>query len=224
MFLSSETWHYICRQLSPVVSPAYFTKDKSKPIQYCDLSLVTKTYGSSYVMLRIMDQQSVAKARKLFGRTFGIGCRNLPPHKGHGIRKLLHRDIINIINVDLNDNQHTEGFREFVAAQGVELVFNPETRALSIRVRYSKVNAEDPMVSVALNFTRSDLIAQPPIQQHRSNRVVLVGTKFLHMGELVEVTASNYDSVLIRNVMNGNEQPLSAAVARNLIRQYIVGN
>ncbi len=53
------------------------------------------------------------------------------PYKGHDIHKLLHGDIINIINVDLNENPPTEGFWDFIAAQGVEFVFHPETRALS---------------------------------------------------------------------------------------------
>jgi hypothetical protein len=148
LFLSNEAWNFICRQVFPVVTPQPFSKNKTKPYQYCALSLVSKTYVTQFIMLRFASQDSVEKARHVFGITFGIGCRNLPPAKGESERKLLHGDVVNIIDVEANVVQplHQDTFKEFVSLQGIELVFQPETRVLSIRVRYCRTNAESFVV------------------------------------------------------------------------------
>lgn len=176
-------------------------------------------------MLRSASQDSVEKARHVFGITFGIGCRNLPPAKGESERKLLHGDVVNIIDVEANVVQplHQDTFNEFVSLQGIELVFQPETRVLSIRVRYCRTNAESLVVKRTLNFI--PVVPVQTIPQHRRrNRAILVGTKFFLEGQLVEVTASDNEQVSIKNRYNGIEQQLNAEAAENLIRQYIMGH
>jgi hypothetical protein len=109
-------------------------------------------------MLRISNQPSMDRARQIFGTTFGVGCRNQPPLKGQDCRKLLHGDIVNIANVESPENtQLIDGlkFKEFTAAQGVELVYEYGKRLLSIRVRYSRILANDPLVSRVLNLLPS---------------------------------------------------------------------
>ncbi len=126
-----------------------YSKSQTKAYQFCDLSLVTKTTAVSHTMLRTADEESLEAARKLFGRTFGVGCWNIPPHKGHDVRKLLYGDIVNVINVRSPENEEARRavrFKEFIIAQGVEFVFELQRRLLSIRVRYSSHKAESPLV------------------------------------------------------------------------------
>jgi hypothetical protein len=51
MNLSLEGWAYICQQLSPTVTPIFF-KRRTRAVQYCDLSLVSKSSVEDLVMLR----------------------------------------------------------------------------------------------------------------------------------------------------------------------------
>jgi hypothetical protein len=77
------------------------------------------------------------RAWEIFGTTFGICCRNLPPLKGQERQKLLHGDIVHVVDVDSSENiQLNEGimFKEFIAAQGVELVY--ECRKSSLFTLY----------------------------------------------------------------------------------------
>jgi hypothetical protein len=137
VFLPLESWDLICKQLFPIIIPVPFTKSQTKAQQFCDLSLCTKTTVVSCLILRIIDEGSMDAARKLFGRMFGIGCRNIPPQKGHAVRKLLHGDIVNVVDVSSTENQEVRRvvqFKEFFAAQGVEFVYEVHKRLLSIRV------------------------------------------------------------------------------------------
>lgn len=69
-------------------------------------------------MLRTINAESIGVAHNLFGTTFGVGCRNLPPHKGKGPLKLLHGDIVNLANVEAPENQEDQlaTFKEFIVA------------------------------------------------------------------------------------------------------------
>jgi len=77
VFFPLESWDFICKQLFPIISPVPFTKSQTKAQQFSDLSLCTKTTVVSCLMLRIIDEGSMDAARKLFGRTFGIGYSSL---------------------------------------------------------------------------------------------------------------------------------------------------
>lgn len=100
--------------------------------------------------------------------------------KGDGVRKLLVGDKVNVCNVGANGEIDTRCFREFVAAEGVTFVFQPFNRTLSIRVWYSEVNAEAPIVGIilkliAVNAPDPQRLVQP---NNQCNRLILLGTKF----------------------------------------------
>jgi hypothetical protein len=151
VFLPLESWDFLCKHFHPIIIPVQFYKSQTKLHQFCDLSLITKTTVVSHIMLRIADEGSIKAARKLFGHTFDIGCRNIPPHKGHDVQKLLYSDIVNVVNVSSAENKQALGaawFKEFILAQGVEFVFEVQRRLLSILVRYSSHMAQSPLVNV----------------------------------------------------------------------------
>lgn len=104
IFLSQEAWQYLCRKFSPVVIAHSFTKNKTKPHQFCDLSLEMCTSRATYCMLRICTPDSMDRAREVFGTTFGIGCRNLPPLKGEPRRQLVHGDISSMFLIIISKN------------------------------------------------------------------------------------------------------------------------
>jgi hypothetical protein len=133
------------------------------------------------------------QAREIFGKTFGKGCRNLPPLKGQDRRKLVHGDIVNVVNINSKENiqlSQVMKFREFTAAQGVELVCECRRWLLSIRVKYSII-ADDPMVSQILKLTNT----VPRAASNRQSSGIAVGTNFLLNGSLVVVISFSVDDV-----------------------------
>ena len=220
VFMPLEMWHYFCKQFEGIITPILYTKKQSKPCMYCDLTLATRSSQGCFSMLRISNQPSMDRARQIFGTTFGVGCRNQPPLKGQDCRKLLHGDIVNIANVESPENtQLIDGlkFKEFTAAQGVELVYEYGKRLLSIRVRYSRILANDPLVSRVLNL----LPSMPQPARNPQRRGIAIGTKFLLNGSLVAVIKSTVDEVSVRCTDSGMEDTLTTNNARTLIRQYI---
>lgn len=224
-FLSLESWSFFCYQLHPYVTPQSYSRSRTNPYQFCDLSLVTRTTDVTHVMLRIANPECMTAARNFFGKTFGIGCRNLPPHKGEGIRRLLQGDIVNFVNVDAPENQQVplNRFREFIIAQGVELVFESSRRLLSIRVRYSRYNAENDTIQKALGFVREPSQRLPNSPSRRTARCILVGTTFMLNGGLVKVTQCDGRSVIVSNDATGAQEEISVEQARELIKRYILG-
>jgi hypothetical protein len=104
IFFSSKAWEYLCRQFSSVSAPRDFSKVRSKPYQFSDLSLETRTTIAHFRMIQIADHASMERAKEVFGNTFGIGSRNLPPLKDELCRKVIHGDIINVVNVSSVEN------------------------------------------------------------------------------------------------------------------------
>ncbi len=76
VFLPLDSWDFICKHFYPITRPIPFYKSQTKPHQFCDLSLLTKTTIVSHIMLQVADYESIEAARKLFGHTFGIRCEN----------------------------------------------------------------------------------------------------------------------------------------------------
>jgi hypothetical protein len=227
-FFPQESWDFIVNRFYPIIHPVPFCKSQTKPHQFCNLSLVTKTTVVSNIMLRIADEDGIQAACKLFGRTFGIGCRNIPPHNGHDVRKLLYGDIINLVNVISAENQQARGsarFKEFIVAQGVEFVFEVQRGPLSIRVRYSSHKAESPQVQNILCIQQrieAPLLSASSISS--SNRPIAIGTNFLLQGGLVVVIRCESKAVVVHGDQTGIEESLDVDIARNLIRRYILGN
>ncbi len=224
VFLSLEAWEYLCRQFNSVIAPLSFSKERSKPCQFCNLSLETRTVTATFMMLRIATPASMDRAREVFGTTFGVGCRNMPPLKGQMVRQLVHGDIVNLVNVSCIDNNNLQlqgpKVKEFIAAQRVDLVYESAKRQLSIRTKYSRVNAEDALVLRFLNWLPASTANTQPSTNAR-RRPIAVGTNFMFHGNLVKVVNSTSDYVIIRDVDSGIEESLATNSARQLIRQYI---
>jgi hypothetical protein len=220
VFLLHETWEYLCRQFASVIRPIPYSKAQSKPLQFCDLSLERQTKLVSYAMLRIVSPASMERSREIFGTTFGIGCRNMPPLKGEPRRELVYGDIVNVVNVAENNLAELacQSFKEFIAPQSIDLVYDFANRLLSIRVRYSRANAHDAVVRNILQSPPANL--QPP-RNNSQLRGISLGTAFILDGNLVRVVRSSIDSVVVRQVGNGLEHTLNTATARNLIMNYI---
>jgi hypothetical protein len=119
LFFPLESWTYLCRQFLPILLSIDFIKVKSKPYQYCDLSLITKSSAVQFSMLRTSNPCIIERARKIFGVTCGIGCRNLPPSKGEVVRKIQHGDNINVVDINSPKNvaqNEVRRFEEFIPA------------------------------------------------------------------------------------------------------------
>ncbi len=217
VFLSLESWEYLCRQYSTVVSPVLYEKAQSKSYYYQDLSIERRTHVATLVMLRIASPMSMERSREIFGTTFAIGCRNMPPLKGEGKRQLLYGDIVNIVNMNDNDlaSIASRRFREVVPLQSIDFVYDNVSRLLSIRVRYSNVVAQAAMVKQVLHVS----VAQPNVCRPR--HAIALGTAFLLDGSLVKVTNSSAEYVTVKDVNSGAERVLEADVARRLVMQHI---
>jgi hypothetical protein len=221
VFMPLEIWHYFCKQFEGIIAPIFYTKNQTKPCMYCDLTLATRSSQGFFSMLRISNQPSMDRARQIFGTTFGIGSRNSPPLKGQEPRTLQHGDIVNLVNMNCMENlqlSQAAKFKEFTAAQGVELVFEAAKRVLSIRVKYSRVMADDAMVGHLLKLT-----PQPSsnVASNIRRRIIKVGTNFLLNGSLVVVISSDLDNVVVRHADSGIEETINSSNARVLIRQCI---
>jgi hypothetical protein len=96
-------------------------------------------------------------ARNIFGLTFGIGVHNRPPNKGEVPVRLHYGDVINFVDVASNNYDNVPDVRpercEFVSSQGVDFIYDKLLRLLKIRVRYSKSNANNPLVPEALRLS-----------------------------------------------------------------------
>jgi hypothetical protein len=74
---SLEAWTYLCRFLQPI----RFSRCITKPHQYLDLSLQSKSSINFFSMIRILNTHLMVVAQELFGKTFSIRTHNIPPCK-----------------------------------------------------------------------------------------------------------------------------------------------
>jgi hypothetical protein len=160
---SLETWRYISRFFHIID----FQKFQTKVHQYSDLSLVSKSSVKYCQVIRIMNCTDLATARDLFGITFGIGMRNIPPRKGLPRKQLEVGNIINIIQP--SDENCGRKFKEFIRHQRIDLVYEEACRNLTIRVVYSDVKAESEVVKETLRFPHA--IQVTPAEDDRPQRV-----------------------------------------------------
>lgn len=187
---SLEAWLYLSRFLRPIV----FQKIQTRTYQYSDLSLVSKSYVHSFAPIRILDKTSMAVARDLFGRTFGVGSWNIPPRKGYPKKVLEFGNTINLVNTS-PPNLYVK-FKEFISDQRVDLLFEKISRHLIIRVVYCDLKAEAPVVSEVLQFPQRlqcnvEHIDNNPPQQIRKDKPVPCDTTFVYNGKLYTVTRSD---------------------------------
>lgn len=189
--LSLECWRYITRRLSHHVTPIPFSKALSKVQNFSDLSMISKSTIRNYWIIRIMSRSAINAAREVFGYTFGVGSRNVPPRKGAPKKVLESGNKINLVDVPVVQDYET--FKEQVSSERIDLVYEELTRSLSIRIKYSAFLAENPKVTEVLHFPqppvhRAETI---PVRSRRRPKAIATGTSFVHNGELFVVSASD---------------------------------
>jgi hypothetical protein len=86
---------------------------------------------------------NLSSARSLFGCTFGIGVRTRAPNKGDPSVTLHFAGAVTLL--DVPPNSYTDR-REFVSGEEIDFLFESFTRMLKVHVRYSKVDANEPIV------------------------------------------------------------------------------
>ncbi len=139
-----------------------------------------------------MNRTDLATARDLFGITFGIGTRNIPPRKGLPRKQLEVGNIINIIQP--SDENCGRKFKEFIRHQRIDLVYEEACRNLTIRVVYSDVKVESEVVKETLRFPHA--IQVTPAEDDRPQRVrkvkpVPCDTTFIYNDKFFCVTQSD---------------------------------
>jgi hypothetical protein len=159
------------------------------------------------------------RSREIFGVTFAIGCRNMPPLKGEGKRQLVYGDIVNIVHVAENDLGALAGrrYREIVALQSVDFAYNHVNRLLSIRIRYSNVLAQDAVVREVLHLS----VPEPQMPGNLHRRGAALGTALLLNGSLVKVISSTEKYATVRDVSSGAEHILQTGAVRDLVMEYV---
>jgi hypothetical protein len=190
--ISLEFWSYISRRLSNFVISSPLEKSVTRVQNFSDLSMKSTSTIRTYSVIRIMSAPGIAAAREVFGYTFGVGSRNLPPRKGTLRKVLEHGNIVNVVNV--HTAQTNEEFKEKVAHQRIDFVFEEFSRTLSIWIKYSDVLAESGIDAEVLHFPRplpQPETIQPPARSRRRARAIAIGTSFVHNGKLFIVARSD---------------------------------
>ena len=173
-------------------------------------------------LLRIDSARSIEGARQIFGVTFGVGIRNRAPKKGEPPRSIHYGDAANI--VDVPPEQHlllAERNKEFTFSQGVDFIYHERCRTLKIRVRYSRVEAENDLISRTLGLNPNQLINpnDRPVGQ-QSTITIMPGDFFIRFGELVQVVAVNGSEVIVSDD-NGEQSNISINEAKCLLEDYL---
>jgi len=213
---SLEGWRYISMFLQPV----YYEKGQTKIHQYSDLSLQSKSSIKNCSMIRIVSQDKMETARELFGITFGIGTRNIPPRKGLPRKVLEVGNIVNLVNVSEQEIV-AEGrkVKELIGKQRIDLVYEEATRTLTVRIMYRDEKAEAPIVSAILGFPMINVTPPARNPEHRARRVrtVPVDTVFLYNEKFFTVTYSNGTRVNATCYDDGEDISLDNEFLWNLI-------
>jgi hypothetical protein len=106
-----------------------------------------------------MDPNTMATARALFGITFGIGTRNIPPRKGLPRKVLEVGNIINLVMLSEADTapEGRQKVKEFISGQRIDLVYEEATRVLTVRITYCDQKAEAKIVSEIHHAVKEEL-------------------------------------------------------------------
>jgi hypothetical protein len=121
--LSLESWNYIFMNLvNSGAVVAYLCRNNTQKYMQCDLTMCSRKSKQYLTLLRLDSSQSLASARSLFGRTFGIGVRNRAPNKGEPFVSIHAADAVNL--VDVRENSYEDRQREFVLDQGIDFFLN----------------------------------------------------------------------------------------------------
>ncbi len=198
----------------------YYEKGQTKIHQYSDLSLQSKSSIKNCSMIRIVSQDKMETARELFGITFGIGTRNIPPRKGLPRKVLELGNIVNLVNVSEQEIV-AEGrkVKVFIGKQRIDLVYEEATRTLTVRIMYRDEKAEAPIVSAILGFPMINVTPPACNPEHRARgvRTVPVDTVFLYNEKFFTVTYSNGTRVNATCYDDGEDISLDNEFLWNLI-------
>jgi hypothetical protein len=66
IFLSMEVWDFFVSSLMALYHLSFFSKNRSKPCMFCDLSLATRSSNAFFAMLRMSNQPSMDMAQGKF--------------------------------------------------------------------------------------------------------------------------------------------------------------
>jgi hypothetical protein len=86
------------------------------------------------VVFNDMTQESFSAVQEIFGFTFGIGSKNIPPRKGAPRKVLEPGHKINLVNpTDFMgvQQQQQQNLEEFIASERVDLVYEELCKTLS---------------------------------------------------------------------------------------------
>ncbi len=190
---SLEAWKYLCQKFPS----SQFQKRQTKIYQYSDLSLESKSSIRIVSMIRLMAPDTMNIARDVFGNTFGIGTRNLPPRKGMPRKVLQMGNIMNVVNA--SDFIGEPNVKELIPNQRIDLLYEEIARTLTIRVKYSDCRAEDAMVARMLDFAipaPQNAMLHP--QPKRVRKAIPIDTTFVFNDKYFIVNMS--DGVMVRAV------------------------
>jgi hypothetical protein len=191
---SLESWYFLCSNLvNSGASVVNLQRRHTGKRMHCDLTLSSFKEKLFITLLRIDSSRSMSGARQIFGSTFGVGVRNRPPNKDEKPVSLKYSDVVNL--VDVVDNAYDDaGFveacrlSEFVAALGVDFLYDAKYRLLKIRVRYRKVDAHLPVVASTLKMDQLEVHNVNAAPLNRWVRHIKPGTYFATQdGHMVSV-------------------------------------
>ncbi len=150
-----------------------------------------------------------------FGTTFGVGIRNRAPNKGDAPCSMHHGDVVNYVDVSYNrEFTDDERWQEYTFAQGIDFIYNDTKRILKIRVRYSRVEAQADAVRATLR------LIQPLQVRNVQVSIIVPGTMFVSLGELVQVASIDGYSVVATDD-NGLCSLIDINEANQLLDDYI---
>ncbi len=141
-------------------------------------------------------------------------------------------DIVNLVNESSTENTALVGQqweKEFVAAQGIDFVYDDASRTLRIRIRHSRVLEQNELASMKLNsnavllVVADNVIPRFPINNEgRQWRNQLVpGTLLLRQGDLMEVTRVHGDDVVLISDGTDEKTTINIIEAEQLLEEYI---
>jgi hypothetical protein len=222
---SLESWNYFLNKMSDSDALVVHLKRRhTNKRLHCDLMLSSRTVINELTLIRIDSDLSLSCARKLFGTTFGVGVRNRAPNKAESPVPLRNADLVNLVNIDAGINLNTAAARverekEFVAAQGIDFIYQEKSRLLKIRVRYSKFLAYESIVAATLHLNY--VVPQVTNDVVQWSRQIVPGTFFFRGGELVEVVRLEHDNVAVVSENSDAEVLIDLIEAGRLLMNYI---
>jgi hypothetical protein len=126
--------------------------------------------------------------------------------------------------VDVPPEQHlllAERYNKFTFSQGLDFIYHERCRTLNIRVRYSRVEEKNDLISRTLGLNPNELINpnDRPVGQ-QSTITIMPGDFFIKFGELVQVDAVNRSEVIVSDD-NGEQSNISINEAKCLLEDYL---